>query len=278
VLVVPSSNPLWGSSKGLPLLTDKLTAPTRSRPIVYRAVDHCVYCGRNNVPLGREHIIPLGLDGGLILLKSSCSNCSDVTKKFEEYCLRKMFGLFRAQIKLQSNRHKKKVRFHVLGPTGYKKEIDPQDAPSVLLFPLLSAPSILNTDYAHKLPLIVKGHKRIDIAKGRLVHSGSLILNYHYDLIMFARMLAKIAHSFAVAELGEENLSPLLLDIILDRGCSLIGSLIGQSENSGFRNFGLPSLHHIGLQFSDDKSAPMTQKWVLFRYSFSNLGAMLPIR
>jgi hypothetical protein len=110
-----------------------------------------------------------------------------------------MFGLFRAQIKLQSNRHKKKKeRFHVVAPTGYKKEIDPKDAPSVLLFPLLSVPSVLNTGLVHKLPLIIKGHKRIDIAKGRLVSSGSvgsLTVNYHYDLIMFARMLAKIAHS-----------------------------------------------------------------------------------
>jgi hypothetical protein len=128
-------------------LMDKPARPvTRSRSIVYPALNHCIYCGRNNEPLGREHIIPQGLDGGFILLKSSCTNCSDIIKKFEDYCLRKMFGLFRAQIKLQSNRHKmKKVHFHVTDRTGYKKEIDPKDAPSVLLFPLLSVPSTLNT-------------------------------------------------------------------------------------------------------------------------------------
>jgi hypothetical protein len=251
-----------GSSNGSPLLMDKLTGPSRSRPIVYRAVDRCIYCGRDNVALGREHVIPQGLDGGLILLKSSCSSCSDATKKIEQYCLRKMFGLFRAQIKLQSNRHKKnKVHFHIVSPSGHKKEIDPADAPSFLLFPLLSTPSILNTGSLHKLPLIVKGHKRIDIAKGRLVYSGPLVVNYHYDLITFARMLAKIAHSFAVAELAGENFAPLLLDIILDRDCSHIGCLIGQSENQSPKTSDAPSLHHIWLEITDERSSPMTWKW-----------------
>jgi hypothetical protein len=245
---------------------EKLTGPSRSRPIVYRAVGHCIYCGRSDSELGREHIIPQGLDGGLILLKSSCSNCSDVTKTIEQYCLRKMFGLFRAQIRLQSNRHKKdKVRFHIVSPLGHKREIEPDDAPSVLLFPLLSTPSILNTGLVYKLTLIIKGHKRINIAKGRLVYSGSLVVNYHYDLITFARMLAKIAHSFAVAELGKENFSPLLLDIVLNRDCSHIGSLIGQGEQNGGKTLDSPSLHHIWLEISDDKVSPMSWKWVVVR-------------
>jgi hypothetical protein len=82
---------------------------------------------------------------------------------------------------------------------------------------------------------------------------GPLIVNYHYDLITFARMLAKIAHSFAVAELGQENFSPLLLDIILDRDCSHIGSLIGQSETHSPKTSDAPSLHQIWIQVTDDK-------------------------
>jgi hypothetical protein len=76
-------------------------------------------------------------------------------------------------------------------------------------------------------------------------------------------MLAKIAHSFAVAELGLENFSPLLLDIILDRDCSHIGSLIGQSETHSPETSDAPSLHQIWIQVTDDKSAPMTWKWVV---------------
>ena len=245
---------------------DKLTWPTRSRPIVYSAVGHCVYCGRRNVALGKEHIIPLGLDGGFILLKSSCSKCADITKRVENYCLRKMFGLFRAQINLQSNRHKKnKPQFHIRTVSGLKKTIDPKEAPSILLFPLLNTPSLLNTGSLHKLPLIIKGHKRIDIAKGTLIHKneGPLVLNYHYDLITFGRMLAKIAHSFAIAELGTENFTPLLLDIVLGKDHSYIGSLIGQREYFSEKTLSVSSLHHIWLYLTDDKSSPMTWRWAI---------------
>jgi hypothetical protein len=175
-----------------------------------------------------------------------------------------MFGLFRSQINLQSNRHKKdKLRFKITSASGYKKEIDPKDAPSVLLFPLMSVPSILNTGSSDKLPLIIKGHRRIDIAKGKLIYSGQLIVNYHYDLITFARMLAKISHSFAVGELGDKNFTPFLLDIILNRDYSYIGSLIGQPEYHKKKSFEATSLHHIWLEITDDNCAPMTWKWVV---------------
>jgi hypothetical protein len=90
-----------------------------------------------------------------------------------------------------------------------------------------------------------------------------MTVNYHYDLIMFARMLAKIAHSFAVAELGEENFSPLLLDIILDKDCSYIGSLVGRSEWSSFRSADVPSLHYIGMYLSGDGVTVGAWKWVV---------------
>jgi hypothetical protein len=165
---------------------------------------------------------------------------------------------------LQSNRHKKDtLRLKITDPSGQTRELEPKDAPSVLLFPLFSSPSILHTGSAHKLPLIINGHKRIDISQGKLAYSGQLFLNYHYDLMIFARMLAKIAHSFAVAEIGEENFTPLLLDIILNKDCSYIGSLIGQLTNSKKNSREVNALHHIWIESSDDKSSPTTWKWIV---------------
>jgi hypothetical protein len=156
------------------------------------------------------------------------------------------------------------LRFKVTSQSGHQKAIEPKDAPSVLLFPLLPVPYILtNGSSHHQLPLIITGHKRIDIANGKLLYSGQLIIKYHYDLIMFARMLAKISHSFAAAELGLENFNPLLLDIILNKDCSNIGSLIGQPRHQKQKSFEATLLHHIWLEITDDRCDPMTWKWVV---------------
>ena len=58
---------------------------------------------------------------------------------------------------------------------------------------------------------------------------------------MFARMLAKIAHSFAVAEAGQENFEPLLPKIILGTDVSYTGCVIGQS--AFFPNVSTRSFH-----------------------------------
>jgi hypothetical protein len=43
----------------------------------------CIYCGRTDVRLTNEHLVPLSLGGQHILEGASCNDCADVTKKFE---------------------------------------------------------------------------------------------------------------------------------------------------------------------------------------------------
>lgn len=66
----------------------------------------CIYCGATDKPLKTEHIIPYGwgLAGseGDVLLEASCADCEDITKEFEQYVLRDLFGNVRKVFGLRS--------------------------------------------------------------------------------------------------------------------------------------------------------------------------------
>jgi hypothetical protein len=89
---------------------------------------------------------------------------------------------------------------------------------------------------------------------------------------MFARMLANIAHSFAIAEIGA--FIPYLSPVILGTELSYIGFVIGQTEM--FPERGAGELHHIGLKCLPGVTGdPLNGEWVtvgitLFSY-FSNI-------
>ena len=54
---------------------------------VYQPVWRCIYCGAaptRKGALGKEHIIPQGLGGTLILPRASCRSCEDITKRIEK--------------------------------------------------------------------------------------------------------------------------------------------------------------------------------------------------
>ncbi len=66
----------------------------------------CIYCGTIDKPLGTEHIIPYGWglsnSEGDVLVEASCRDCEDMTKAFEQYVLRDLFGNIRKVIGLRS--------------------------------------------------------------------------------------------------------------------------------------------------------------------------------
>ena len=91
---------------------------------------------------------------------------------------------------------------------------------------------------------------------------GPFAIDHPYNLIMFARMLAKIAHSFAVAEVGEENFLSYLKPIILGSDLSYIGSVIGQTRTFP-ENTSLDEAHHIALRCLPSVTGnPVDGEWV----------------
>lgn len=71
-----------------------------------RKIGKCIYCGRDDVKLSREHVIPYGLGGGYTLLAASCDACAKMTSDFEKHALRDVYLSARSFYNLNS-RHGK---------------------------------------------------------------------------------------------------------------------------------------------------------------------------
>jgi HNH endonuclease len=82
----------------------RLTSP----PKVYPSVGRCIYCGAVNSDLRREHIIPFGLGGNLVLPRASCRACEALTGKIEQACLRGILGHFRIRHGFPTRRKKER--------------------------------------------------------------------------------------------------------------------------------------------------------------------------
>lgn len=197
---------------------------------VYKPIWFCVYCSYGIVKeatkrnLGAEHIIPFGLGGNQILPRACCKACERrLGAGIEQAVLKMMFGNTRIKLGL---------------PTR-----NPQDRPTeiTLILSDRSTPTGEITIPASKIPLgipglklpapgILVGEKPHDRMVGEfsLIHNEEETRQYlagpnkgfrvgSFNNHIFMVMLAKIAHSYAIAEWGHYSFTPLLLDLLLGR-------------------------------------------------------------
>ena len=221
-------------------------------------VNQCIYCGRKGVTLSDEHIISVAIGGKWILPKSSCKRCSKITGKLEGHCFRGTLIGFRAIHNITGRRPKempKELPLVIVKRDG-RVEIDNLPItkyPAFLLLPQLNeTPTILT----NKTP---DADKKIDVW-GTVFNSDTLD-NYRnsqagfvpINLGKWLRMLAKIAHSYAIAQLGVNGFKPLLTKLIRGHdnfpthyiGC--LGEAITAKEDF---------LHRLDLiTLNDDKNA-----------------------
>lgn len=207
------------------------------KPNVYPPLNRCAYCGDQKGPFSREHILPIGLGGGLILPKASCESCRKVTHDVETTCLRKMFLPYRMIAGWV--RHKDDLPSHMplLFSAGKQKagrRIRVERHPPILVLPhFLEPPGILlghaPTSQIKMIYQVIGDHKLHDKMQPAIANQTRVSL--HFDIGAFMRMLAKIAHAFAVAEIGLDDFDPALPDLIFNRDLSLASYLIGLSTN-----------------------------------------------
>jgi HNH endonuclease len=197
----------------------------------YPAVGKCIYCGETRLPpgvprFGDEHIIPFSMGGTLILQEASCKRCEKViNRQIETPVTSQEWGDLRAKRKFPTrNKLKRKKRTHVR-----VRAIDG----SLMRLPLAD----------HSTPVLTYKFSQARILSGlpRLLDdmswSAAVLASHDEELAMrrkypewdkthrivarpypFARLLAKIAHGYAVAEYGTSRLdafTPLTTDIIL---------------------------------------------------------------
>ena len=186
-------------------------SPNASRrfPRPFDPVGKCIYCGAEPPePLTIEHILPQGLGGGLILPAASCETCRRITHKIEEICLRSMSLLtYRLRAGLVQRPHE--ISDRAKGQPHFLLLPAPDHGPGILEDRQLGAPMRYHLQLA------------ANIMPARLPQ---------LDVRTYFRMIAKIAHAFAVSQIGIDAFDGDLPHIILRDVAPITPYLIGKSE------------------------------------------------
>jgi hypothetical protein len=209
-----------------------MTEPSTPKP-PYPAFGSCIYCRPGDTApqhLGDEHIIPLSFGGRITLPRASCRHHETITSRFETHCLEGMIGTARYHLGLRGRqKFKRRDRLPVLTDDGIQS-VPIADHPSALIMPKMPPPTIYYTPHrTEDLPLAVRicitpvGKDMMERAKriGKSVNltKGIIALDFY-------RFIAKIAHSYASAELGR-TFEPFLINLINCETPTFASHLIG---------------------------------------------------
>src|SRR6185437_15681634 len=181
----------------------KITSP----PKAYAPVGLCIYCGANPKSLSQEHIIAYGLGGNLKLPKASCRDCADITKRFEHTCLRTILGPLRIRLDMPTNHPQERptalpVQLVLDSGRVETRTVPAIDYPRGMVLARFDPPGILTgsaprEDHPGELWYTVNNDDAAQLRQKYAVAGHRLGA---FNAAPFVRMLAKIAHSFAVAD------------------------------------------------------------------------------
>lgn len=183
-------------------------------------VNRCIYCGARDKPLAKEHIIPFALGGNLVLPKASCSDCARVTMKFEQTCARTMFGPMRIRMGMQTRNKRERpstIETIVAKPGGVieKFRVPAMKFPAMCIGAQLPSPEILTKSRSGP------GRAVLFSFDGELESftrniTGNMMVG-KLPLQPLYKLIAKIAHAYAVSQVGVDSFSHFMPDLILGR-------------------------------------------------------------
>jgi hypothetical protein len=206
----------------------------------YPPFGRCIYCGSTAEPLSNEHIIPLALNGALVLPKASCAACADITKRFEQTVARSSYGPLRIKLGFKTRRKKERPQRLPVGfldTEGARQEtqLAVQHFPTVYLAVEFPPPGIFTgadlSDRNPELTVTLKGDKDEIAHAMRVLEKENIELCSLFSWGPFCRQIAKIGHAFAVASIGTDGYAPLLPDIILGRS-ECLSHFVGGVKNA----------------------------------------------
>jgi hypothetical protein len=208
--------------------------------------------------LDKEHIIPFGLAGNaLVLPAASCVKCAEITSKIETFVLQRQMIEMRTALGLPTRKKKNRpTKFELytsssgdgsfLDAVGQSVDVTPQDFPwafnGLMMGPagfLLGSPPFqpLPWEFFSTGPTVNRTEKKTR-THFEAVRVGQL------NPYMFARFLAKIAHSYAFAH--HARMEPMLLDLIFGKTDGSFRYWIGGDSTAQPRQDG--KLHHVSLR------------------------------
>jgi hypothetical protein len=232
-----------------------------TKPIPYDAVGECIYCnakiystrpGIRANPLGDEHIIAEGLDGKLELPEASCQKCEDITGRLiEGDVLLRTLKAIRLHLKIRGKARSSRPNTLPLQATinGKEAKIDMpvEDYPVIFNMPVYGKPGVLTGGEGGNQTAV--GFRFVifqyDERKLRKEYGITAAATPYWDTHMLFRMLGKIAHALAMAELGKGKFIPTLVEMILTGKPDRFNHIGGDPDADKPSN----TLHELGLGY-----------------------------
>ena len=196
----------------------------------HKPVGTCIFCREFVGPfcpglLSDEHIIAYSIGGNDLLPQASCGLHQKVTAQLDEQIARDMLKVYRHAYGFPSRSGSDRQPFYKIPVTNqlksftYFQEVPLSEVPGLYTCPHLITPGILVGAPAVPLRMGHVCHHAPDNKLTEFVRklpggfsaswtSGAIVLSD------FARMLAKVGHTYATAEIGNGNFIPSLLDIV----------------------------------------------------------------
>jgi len=220
----------------------------------------CIYCGSTQ-NLTDEHILPLALNGTAVLPKSSCQPCAKETGRIEQILLRGSLWPARVFRDLKSRtKHRDAPKTYPVTAVVKNRDsrllIPLEKLPILIPFPVFAPPRVIsgkplaNGIDVSGVDTILFG-KRPEQLAGELGAS-ELRIGKRENPNVFARVLAKVAYSFAYAEGALAELaepSPVVPAILGKSGN--IGNWVGILDHSNRSN--PQTLHRIDLMYEEQR-------------------------
>lgn len=201
----------------------------------FPSVGYCIYCGSTD-DLRDEHVVPLALDGTLILPDSSCKACADMTSRLELEVLRGFMLAARTVAGFATRRPKNRpTRFELDAEIQGKMQtrwLRAKDFPALLLLPIFRPPVIIearpNPDLFSVVGVQPARFGSHPMLVARQLLATKLSISNTIPIGPYTRFLAKIAYSYSVCARGfvEIDSVPVLPFIRgeADDGANWIGS------------------------------------------------------
>lgn len=196
----------------------------------YPPVGRCIYCGATkpgggHTRFGDEHIVPFAFGGNLVLPEASCRLCEQIINRdIENPVLRQEWGRLRDRLgwptRTKADRAKRRFTF-IEQTDGVRLRVPLADhSTPVLLYRFAEANILSGFSPASKdanwtvstfgdLEKEAETRRKYPLWNG--VHS---VVPRPYE---FARLVAKIGHAYACAELGADSFTHSVTDLILGK-------------------------------------------------------------
>ena len=249
----------------------------------YPPAGKCIYCGTDGAPnrLSDEHIIPESLGGMIVLPNASCKACADVTSAMEGQTASRLFRPIRRQLRFPSKgrgrarRDAREKEQFVIKIRGRKRHISATEYPGLLVSFVFPLPTILlgiEPDFSSftggvSLATLPEFGERLNLLRARYGENIEFPIFGSAEAV--GRLLAKIGHCYAVAEIGIDHFRPYLLGIIRDQDPMLLRHVVGSAEGNAPTG---ADLHEISVLSPDGFGDP---KLIIVRvHLFANVDGM----